>query len=223
MVTNYISIWDASSHKFPDELCPPWTLYNTANPEIPEFQGDTLVIITSNFQEHMRYHFAEPLLYIPDTLKMEFRMKYVSGYTNPQYPTYAPCMVWFYSSPTIANMFWISQDRVYLWSPGGLIGPQAYVDTDDEFHTYSINVASTGAISVYYDGSPLLTSSTYYETSWLNIGVIGWGEGTDQSYATTKWLSFKHNGFIMTQDTDTDSIYDLCDNCPFVYNPGQED
>jgi hypothetical protein len=37
----------------------------------------------------------------------------------------------------------------------------AFVDTNQAFHTYRIEVGSPGDIVVFYDGAPTLSGSTY--------------------------------------------------------------
>jgi hypothetical protein len=45
--------YDASSGKFPDQVCPPWALSDSATPENPALSGGSLVLATDQTAEDL--------------------------------------------------------------------------------------------------------------------------------------------------------------------------
>jgi C1A family cysteine protease len=212
--------WQAYSGQFPDEICPPWSLANNADTEAPVLEGDTLVLATSDLSENMYYQQEEPLFDYPEEgLVVEFRAKNDSGATNS--PEQTHCYVWFIEGPG-GNILWIGQDEIFLWSSWNVKGESALVDTDDDFHNYRIEVTNEGVITVYYDYSVILTGTAFSYSGWTT-SRIGWGDETGVASGTSKWIYFRHNGYVNDADSDNDGIIDVCDNCPTVWNMNQAD
>jgi len=220
----YTSFWDASSGNLPDSTCPEWDLTLETNVEQPELVIDGLdtfmVISTSQNSELMYWYQADPILSFPDLLLIEFRMKYVSG---GQLSDYAGVSISIMSGGHYGNALWISQDNIFTWSADATMGDQAFLDTDDDFHTYRIELAESGDFQVYVDDVPSISGTMIYNVLWPDYDRIAWGQGTYSAYGTSQWKYFNHNGLVDDADTDGDGFIDYCDNCPFTYNPGQED
>jgi len=215
------SYWEASSGYFPDEICPGWEINNTADIEIPEFIGDTLVLSTNSLSENMNYRMVEPTASFPDTLFAEFSMKYVTG--NSSSSLRAPCHINLDMGAKYSNILWIAKDTLFLWSDYTTVGEPALVDTDDEFHKYNIVVYDNGAIEIYYDDSMVLSGNTFYHENWISSFRVGFGEASVYTQSTTKWLYFKHNAYAFDTDYDGDGVLDSCDNCPEIANADQAD
>ncbi|MFH1374410.1 MAG: FG-GAP-like repeat-containing protein [bacterium] len=213
------SIWEASSGEFPDEICPEWSLSNTGSPA-PYFEGDTLILQSDELSDIVLFDQAAPTYSITDTLVIEFEMKYVSSsVTNPAREV---CGIALHMGSQAGNYLWIGPDDVYLLSGWDTIGDQATVDTDDDFHIYRIEIIGS-TINVLYDNTLMLTESTFSDANFAAQPVIGWGDQTAGASGITKWLYFYHNAYAFDQDFDGDGFTDSCDNCPAMYNPGQED
>ncbi len=212
--------WEASSGKFPNEICPEWILINSADVEVPTLSGGDLVISTSDIGERMIYVHDTDVVSVPDTLLMEFRMRRISG-TSPD-PVRQPAGLVYYSKPDSGNVLYIGKDSIFIWSDYEVIGGLAEVDTDDDFHTYRVEATSLGDVYVYYDDVLTLSGQTIaFPTS--SPPFIYWGDPSLLDYGESHWKYFKHNAYAFDTDFDGDGIYDSCDNCPMVYNPDQQD
>src|SRR5207249_9119756 len=86
----------------------------------------------------------------------------------------------------------IGADDVFLLSGDLERGASANVDTDGAMHTYRIQILGT-LVNVYYDGSLLLTGSTYFNPNVAPTRAILWGEGSDLASGTSEWEFFRHN------------------------------
>lgn len=220
------SIWEASSVLLPDEVCPPWNIGNNADTEIPQLQGDTLVLATSVNAENMRYIQIASVgvpLSIPDTWVIEFAVRYVSGASaDASFSHISVQLIADVGDLGQGNFFHIGQDEIYLWSSFATKGPTATVDTDDSFHTYRIEVNLLTDIKVYYDDSLTLVGTIFPSAGFGSTELLTFGDVTGVSFGESRWLSFKHNAFTDT-DTDGDGFDDCLDNCPNNFNPLQED
>jgi hypothetical protein len=219
-------VWESSSASFPDEYCPQWTLHNTASMDEPQFDGDTLVISTMTAMvgaEQMYYEMSLPELSypLPSTFVVEARMQHIYG-TSPD-PTTRPTAISVVTAPNTGCVLWIAKDTVFTWASYGVKGQQALVDTDDDFHTYRVEVEQSGATRMYWDDSLVLTGSTSYHWRWWDTAMVYWGEPNLDGYGESRWLYAKHNAYEFDTDYDGDSVTDSCDYCPIIYNPAQED
>ncbi len=213
--------WEASSGSFPNEICPEWILGDSVDTEIPEFNGDTLVISTSDFSEHMNYYQSDSELEIPDTWVMEAKLKLISGGYN--WSSRGPAQIGFSKAPDSGNILFIRPDTVFLLNSDTIIGDIALVDTDNDFHTYRIAIDSTDSIRVYYDDTFILSGNIFEWAGFYDGTQLVWGQVSRNAYGTSKWLYFRHNAYAFDQDFDGDGVTDSCDNCPTVFNPAQQD
>ena len=186
------TIYEASSGLFPDESCPPWNLSDNAAPEDPSLSGGKLIISTSEDAENIFYKQSAPDIVVPDPLIIEARVKFVSGSTSVPYR--APIFIAFSISPNVGNALFIGADEIFINSDNLVKGDSAVVDTNDAFHTYRIEVSSTGSIEVFYDNVLTLSGSTF-ESVPFNGGVerLSWGEGSISAFGNSEWKFFKHN------------------------------
>jgi len=219
----YNAIWEASSGLLPYEDCPAWWLFKNADIEPPIFQGDTLVLTTIALADHLWLHGCcfDPICTFPETLAVEFSVKYVSGVNTS--PTRSFCGVGIYAGLEYGNFLWISQDEISLLAGWELLGDQAFVETDDDFHTYRIEVTNNGEISVFYNDTLTLTGTTFANPGFGDLQALGWGDTAGPGYGISKWLYFRHNGYAFDKDFDNDGKTDSCDNCPEIANADQDD
>ncbi len=218
----YNSIWDGSSQTFPNQVCPRWMLLDESASSNPAFLGDSLILTTINSAENLSYSQSMPLFLPQDSLVIEFRLRVVSQSSSTS--TRAGVGVLFVTNPQLGNTLWIGSDEIFLWSNIDVKGMSVSVDTDQSAHIYRIVVLSNGSISVYYDGTNVLTGTTFSNGSyWGNVLGLYWGDLTGSAYSIQYWVDFKHNAYAYDQDSDSDAISDSCDNCPSVPNTGQDD
>ena len=215
----YNASWNGSSQVLPSAACPPWTLTSIGSPS-QSLLGDTLTISSAQLLDNIHYGQFDFALTIPSLWVIEFTMRYVSGSTTAS--NQAPAQIFFAKQGVFQNVLWIGTDELFLWSADQVRGPSAFVDTDNSFHTYRIEVDSAlGQTRVYHDNVQVLTMALW---TGSNPTCLALGEGSSSGYSTTKWAAFRHNGyFVPFADADGDSIADHCDNCPQIANPTQVD
>jgi hypothetical protein len=187
--------WDGSSGQFPDELSPPFALFDTATTD-PVLSGGTLTLSTSlaGAGDILGYRQSGSELEIPALLQIEARLRFISGSSIVNYR--APVGIQFATEPNVVNFLWIEHDVIFLNGPGDTRGPSAAVDTDGDFHTYKIEVAGTGLgspISVFYDNAttPILTGALFsLPTAFTDIA---WGDLSEATAGVSEWQHFQHN------------------------------
>jgi hypothetical protein len=182
------SVWDASTHQFPDSVCPPWQLVGTR----PTLDADTMVISTSSYPEDSYFIQYSPVVALPDTLAMEFRMKYGSGQTDA-FPNRTAAQCSFSFGSNNGNVLWIGSGEMFLWGSYTVRGPSVQIETDTNFHTYRIEVYNQSNIQVFYDNALKLSGLVISDINWGTTQYIDWGEGTGNAYGMSEWLYFKHN------------------------------
>jgi len=186
--------WDASSGKFPDQINPPFTLFDTAVAN-PVLSNGTLTLATTvGGNDILGYRQSGTQLNVPANLQIDARVHLVSG--SSQAPNRAPIGIQFAPASGVGNFLWIDTDTVFLNTAGDVRGPSASIDTDGGFHTYHIDVAGTtvgSVISVFYDGGaiPVLTGNLFSSSN--TEPEISWGDLSDPVGGTSEWQHFEHN------------------------------
>ena len=234
--------WYASSQVQPDADCPNWVLVNTADVETPIFEGDSLLLSTSQHAEQMWYWQDPDDIQMPAVLVLEARLRHVSGSSADIFRE--PTIFNFNIASDQGTLFSIGADRMFYWSGHQVVGGETFLDTDDSFHTYRIEVQSTGSLQVFYDDSLIITGATYTDPVREDFAYVAWGQATGNAHGDSKWSYFKHNAYAYATDTDSDGVLDscdlcaggidsldadadgipdYCDNCPAIVNGGQID
>jgi hypothetical protein len=215
------SEWTAASGLLPNQICPPWSLIHNVSSENPVLLGDTLVLNTVADADAMYFEQDAPALVVPSDWVIEFRMRRNSGSTisSVSQPMIVSCV----PAADFGNLLQIGADQVFLMSQLSVQGPTAFVDTDNGFHTYRIEMHNATTIAVYYDDSLILSGFTFIDGLFSDAASIWWGDGTTSGSGNSSWLFFRHNGYAFDQDFDLDGSTDSCDNCPTLMNPEQQD
>jgi hypothetical protein len=187
-------IWDVSSGVLPDHNNPPFTLLDTA-PTDPTLAGGALTLSTPvGGNDVLGYSQSGAQLDVPANLRIEARMRRVSGSSSEQ--NRAPGGITFAPAAGAVNFLWIDADAIFLNTPGDVRGPVASVDTDDAFHTYRIEVTGTAVgspINVFYDNgaAPVLTGTLI--PSAIGAAEIDWGDLSEAVGGVSEWQHFEHN------------------------------
>jgi hypothetical protein len=187
------SSWHASSGALPTDVSPAWTLIDNASPEDPKLEPlvapEFLTLSTSGELENMWYALEPPAVDLSGSFYIEAVVRFVSGTSS--HLARAPILIGFTTAPDVGNILFIGPDKVFFNSANFTIGASASVDTDGAFHTYRIEVTSTGSISLHYDGDPLLIWHTVSDFDLNGSQVrVRWGEGSLLAQGTSQWKSF---------------------------------
>lgn len=188
-VYDYTSEWSATEGLLPEEVCPPWRLGTDPDLPAPVLTGEYIEIATTEADPVMYYDQWSPLMLPTDSVTIEARMRFVTGGGTP---SAVHAQIAFVLQPSTGNRFWIGQDSVYLQVQGGP-PVTADVDTDDDFHTYRLEIQNLGPIQVYQDDSLVLTGATYLDASdFPDFVRIYWGDGTSFGWGTSYWQYVRH-------------------------------
>ena len=195
------SVWEAASGLLPTQVCPAWTLVDTAAGADPTLGTGGLSLATGAGEDMLFLQSGfDPVA--PDPFVIEARMRFVSGTSAAS--NRAPAAIVVTAASNAGVFLGIGADEIFLTASGDVRGQSATVDTDGAAHTYHIEVTSAGAVTVLYDGVPTLTGTTY-----TNASVFGaarrliWGEGADEASGSHVWESFKHNAATCPTGTTT--------------------
>lgn len=189
--------WEANSGLLPEQISIPWTATDTsATPVV--LSGEYLTLSTTSPAEYQFYDQAGDSLDMASGFSIEANLRYLSGTSN--HPDRTGAVIGFTVAPNIGNALFISADQVFFNTDNLQAGPSAFVDTDEAFHTYRINVSAAGELALYYDGgaNPILTGQTFYSEAFNGVeNRILWGDGTFLAAASSQWASFGHNAIAV--------------------------
>jgi RHS repeat-associated protein len=185
--------WQAASGLTPDQVCPAWKLEVPSGAPPPTLSGGSLQITNTSTNQPVDYNQEEPnqTLSVPDPLVIEARMRFVSGTTTNS--TREPANIGFATAPSFGSVLQIGKGLVFLTKSETERGATASVDTSS-FHTYRIEVTKAGSITVFQDGSQILSGSEY--TSVPDHGThprVYWGNGSKLAYGVSQWQFVRHN------------------------------
>lgn len=195
------SVWDAASGLTPDQVCPAWTLVDTAAASDPVLGGGVLVLSTASNAEDMFYRQAISLP-APDPIVIEARVQLSAGSSSSG--ARGPIAVGVTTSSNTGAFLFLGTDEMFLAAAGGVRGASATVDTDGALHTYRIEITAAGAVTVAYDGTPTLSGSTFTDASTFGPDpMILWGDGSSSASGTEAWSSFRHDAAVCESGTTT--------------------
>jgi hypothetical protein len=190
--------WHASSGS-PEEACPPWTLDDTATGTPLPSRG-TLQLAAAAPGEAMAYH--QGLDTTADPLVVELRVRLLSSSAGGS--NRGPIAVTVTSAADEGVLFFIDADEMYLVGAGNVVGDSATVDTSGAFHTYRLAITGDGAVSVDYDGTPMLAGQTFASATTFGARRrIVWGDTADAAFGSHAWESVAHNGAACGAATTT--------------------
>ena len=203
------SVWEFSSGLSPQQVCPSWTLVDTAPSTDPVSSvSGAFILTTAANAEDMYYVQTGFPVPTPDPLVVEARLRFISGSSSAN--SRGPAAIAISTAADTGVLFFVGTDEIFLTTTGDVRGQSAMVDTDDAAHTYRISITAAGAVTVLYDGASTLTGTTY--TSATAFGPqtrIIWGEGSIQAFGSHAWESFRHNAATCpgaTTSTTTSTI-----------------
>ena len=189
------AIYDATSGLPPHQACPTWELIDTATPEDPAVGAGVLTLGTSDDAENMYYIQRGADLLTPATLVIEAEMALVSGSSSSAHR--GPMSVAFTTASDFKkNVLSVADGEIFILAAENTKGPSASVPTTDDFHTYRIEVdTTTGAVTVFYDGTQTLTGSTYPAPATTE-NRIRFGDASLLAHGVGEWKTVRHNAHV---------------------------
>jgi cell division septation protein DedD len=197
------AVWEASSGLTPEQVCPAWTLTDTAPGADPVLAGGALTLATAAASEDMLYVQTDLTTPLPDPIVVEARVRVDAGTSNAD--NRGPAAIAITTAENTGMLLFVGTDEVFLTAPGDVRGESSSVD--GAFHTYHVEVTAAGAVTVLVDGTPTLTGSTYTSASAFgSVPRILWGEGSILAFGTEEWESFRHNAATCGSGTTTTEV-----------------
>ncbi len=196
--------WYATGGETPDVAVPQWELVDNASPENPVLASDVLTIGGSAIAEQMYYTMdgANADFSGQATYWLEARLR-----VNTQSLTTG----WWRAPVTMGigfaggglAIFELRRDHVYLRNgDNSRAAFSNLLDTDDEFHTWRMEVMGTTAgsiVNVYQDGTLVLSDDSVYNFGsgnrvfWGDSSVIAGGR-SEWTYVSTNLAALRDPG-----------------------------
>jgi hypothetical protein len=198
------SVWQATSGRRPDEVCPAWRLVNSASGH-PVFDGEKMVLTTTAPATDMFYVQTTALESpLPDPIVVDGTVRFISG--SSSVGNRGPVAIAITTAANMGTLVFVGDGDVFVTAAGDVRGQSAAVDTTATAHTYHVEVTAAGAVSVRYDGTPMLTGATYTSAEAFGPAPrILWGEGSKFASGKEAWISFAHNAAVCKTTTPTTS------------------
>lgn len=181
-----------------DDACSPWTLTDTADPEVPTFNGGALRVASSADAEHMYFIHSAANLSFPDVFVFEARMKFVSGTGSTA--SRAPASMGFvYGAQHMKNMLQMSATEVFILESENVKGDKITFDTTSDFHTYRIVAdTQTNTLQVFIDDVLELSGNSFADPN--SDPFVLFGESSLYAYGVSEWQFAKHNAYRCSID-----------------------
>lgn len=192
-----IESWSASSGLWPSQASTNWSYNGSSLSVTPAIYGHFMLIDTVQ-NRRLSYFESAGCLDMPQTLTIEFNMR--MWWRNACWDNVSSAAVYFGFGNGLGSALYLGRDDVWLSGGNNTRGAgNSSVDTDDEFHTYRIEVSGMSlgsAINVYYDdaANPLFTGSVVHDLALNgNEERIGFGDITREDSGVSKWDYLWHN------------------------------
>jgi hypothetical protein len=202
------SDWEASSGLLPTQISPPYTNVNSG-PATYTLSGGVLTMTTSPDDYFIQ---TAPTINMSQAFSIEFGVRFVSGSSSLN--DREPVEVTFSTAPGVGLPLWIGDRVVFFQDPNFVRGPTAFVATSDRIHNYQIDVATSGVVTLSYDGIQILTDQTFSSVAFNGLTPrILWGDGTQFASGTSEWTYFRQNALSVPEPS---ALALLSTGLPFV-------
>jgi hypothetical protein len=122
------SVWRADSNQRPEEVCPAWTLVNTAPGAHPVLGAGKLVLTTAAPEQDMFYTQTTELKSpLPDPIVVEGTVRFTSGAASAN--NRAPIAIAITTSANTGALFFVGDGEIFVTADGDVRGQSAAVDT----------------------------------------------------------------------------------------------
>lgn len=191
--------YEVSSDLFPEAPCR--SRVDSASPEDPLLQGGKLALGTSVDAENLDDPWDSEL-FLPGTFVIESRLKVISGQSSTAVRT--PVSIGMTMSLLVGNALFVGQDEIFLLASNAVKGASAVLDTDDQVHTFRIEVTGTSAgsaVEVSYDAEtpPRLQDVLIQDPAGhTSTPRLFFGEASVLAHGTAELESVSHNAGPVT-------------------------
>jgi len=193
----YVSSWNAASGLYPDQISPPYSLFDSS-PADPVLAGGVLTVSTSAQLQQMYYRQLDPIVDTSGAFFIEARLRLVSGAAS--HASRAPISITFTTAPNVGNALQIHHDSVFFLTDNLVAGTKVAVDTNDAFHTYRIESDGAGGLTLDWDGTQILTGATFLSADANGpTERITWGQGSQLAFGTSEWAYFTHDALAVPE------------------------
>jgi Putative metal-binding motif/Lectin C-type domain/Viral BACON domain len=192
--------WQGSDGMLPTSTSCPWRLVDDEPTVDPVLSGDRVILSAPSSPGASMYYAQDAsVLHMPPTFVIEAKVRVVSE-SHSAGSAYRGVSVGFVPTQNAGNVLFLGADEIFLWGQYGAQGPHLVVDTDDDFHTYRIEITGS-VVSVIYDGTAALSGSLIGDSRWGTPNLF-WGDGTGAATGTSEWTRFQHNARPSDFDRD---------------------
>jgi hypothetical protein len=187
------AVWTAASGQLPEDACPPWIL--AGNVGAHPLTAGGLALSTAACGDNVLFLQSGEAIAIPDSLVVEGRLVLDAGsecvgVCGHQRQAAAICVT---TAPETGVLSYVGPGEVVLTTAncgGALVAPVA----NGGAHTYKLVIRHGSAVTLYFDGSPVLSGSTYVSPPDHGAAPrVLWGEGSSFAFGTSHWQYLKHN------------------------------
>lgn len=193
----YISSWSAASGLYPDQISPPYSLFDSS-PADPVLAGGVLTVSTSAQLQQMYYRQLDPIVDTSGPFFIEARVRLASGAASD--PSRAPISITFTTAPNVGNVLHIDHDSVFFLKDNLVFDTKVAVDTNDAFHKYRIVYDGAGGLTLSWDDTEILTGETFFSTAANGpTERITWGQSSQLAFGTSEWVYFTHNALAVPE------------------------
>lgn len=195
------SLYDPSQGLYPDELsCAPWDFFSGNYFGLPvtgtsELLDSSLEISSTGPRDY--YYFFQDFtdVSLPETLVIETSLK-VNRYEpdlRTQWYLRGVASLSIKSSKYTTGIN-IQKGSMHMASGELSIYDPVDVESDDDYHTYRLELdSSTGTSRAYYDGELLIEEIAMTTNNPPATVGFSWGDGTNTTAGSTSWRYVKHN------------------------------
>lgn len=187
--------WQAGSGQLPDAAGIGWVLTDSASPENPDLSGGVLTLQTSAQSETMQYSLTGTALDLDVATPywIEGTMRFDSGSQAAGWWR-APATLGIRVANGVMATLDIRRDLIFIRQGDNTLGQQIAVDTDDDFHTYRLEMHGSSAgslVRVYQDGLLVLSDNAAWDTT--SSAIVFWGESSTLATGRHQWTEVATN------------------------------
>lgn len=217
-VSAFVTTYDASLSKMPEEVAPPWEHVINCYTDYPQicdgfnesYIGTTIsspsssvLVIDSvpldgfssrGFYNYFKQECDGPAITPFNPFVIEAKLKVIhSTELDSRASNTSNISLYFSPFPGEVNLLFIEPSEIFLLNSQETVGAKSPIITDDDFHVYRIEVDSNRLIDVYVDGVLRIENYDQYLNRASTKRVVLFGDLTSVEAGRSEWGYVKHN------------------------------